>query len=243
MSAESDAHAPASTPVLFISGAGLPAWIWDDVRSALPDDVDTAVARRPHGAHASLADYADAAAAAAWWPTFAVVAHSSGGVVATELISRHPGRVTGILGISAVVPRPGCSFIGTMPFPSRFVLSTLLRLVGTKPPARVIRAGLASGLPDATAERIVTDFDPESLRLYRDLTSARDLPETRAYLATTEDNEVAAAIQRGSADALQAIWFDELATGHLPMLQDPIRVSQAVRRLLATIDGPGTAIP
>jgi pimeloyl-ACP methyl ester carboxylesterase len=228
---------------LFISGAGLPTWIWDGVRTALPHDVDTAVARRPHGTHASLADYADAAAAAGPWPTFAVVAHSSGGVVASELMSRHPGRVTGILGISAVVPRAGRSFIDTMPFPSRFVLSTVLRLLGTKPPARVIRTRLASGLPDATAKRIVTDFDPESLRLYRDPTSPRDLPETRGYLATTQDNEVTAPIQRTSADALQAMWCDKLATGHLPMLQDPVQVSQAVRRLLATIDGPAATIP
>ena len=230
------------SPVLFISGAGLPTWIWDDVRSALRDDVDTAVAIRPQGAHASLADYADAAAAAVPWSTFAVAAHSSGGAVASELISRHPRRVTGILGISAIVPPVGRSIIGTMPFPSRFVLSAVLRLVGTKPPARVIRTGLASGLPEATAERIVTDFDPEPVRLYRDPTSPRDLPETRGYLATTEDNEVTPAIQRASADALQATWVDELATGHLPMLQDPVHVSQAVRRLLATIDGPATAV-
>ena len=206
-----------NTPVLFISGAGLPTWIWDDVRSALPDDVDTVVAERPHDDHASLADYAEAAAAAVPWPTFAVVAHSSGGVVASELISRRPGRVTGILGISAIVPRVGRSFIGTMPFPSRFVLGAVLRLVGTRPPARVIRAGLAGGLPDATAERIVRDFDRESLRLYRDPTSPRDLPGTRGYLVTTEDNEVTASVQRASADALQAMWIDELATGHLPM--------------------------
>lgn len=224
-----------SNRVLFLSGAGLPAWIWDEVRAALPDDVETAVAGRPHSAHASLADYADAAAAETTWPAFAIVAHSSGGVVAAELLARHPARVAGVLGVSAVVPLPGRSFVGTMPLPARLLLSVVIRLVGTRPPAKVIRAGLASGLPGATADRIVADFDPESVRLYRDPTSVRDLPEVRAYVHTTEDKEISTAVQRGSAEALRATWTEELSTGHLPMLQDPPAVSQAVGRLLAQI--------
>ena len=241
---QSESFDATSSPVLCLSGAGLPTWVWDDVRAALPDSVETVVAGRPRSAHASLADYADAAAAEATWPTFAIVAHSSGGVVAAELLARHPARVTGILGVSAVVPNPGRSFVGTMRLPARLMLSIMLRLVGTRPPAKIIRAGLASGLSDATADRIVADFDPESVRLYRDATSVRDLPEIRAYVHTTEDNELPAAVQRGSAEALRATWTEELWTGHLPMLQDPLAVSQAVERLLAQIDGrPATTIP
>jgi pimeloyl-ACP methyl ester carboxylesterase len=231
-----DAHGSSpSGPVLFLSGAGLPTWIWDDVRAALPASVETAVAGRPPGPHASLAEYADAAAAGAPWPTFAVVAHSSGGVVAVELLARHPDRVTGIIGITAVVPVPGRSFVGTMPLPSRLVLSVVMRLVGTRPPTKVIRAGLAGGLSAATADRIVADFEPESVRLYRDATSVRDLPEIRGYVHTRKDKELAMAVQRRSAEALRATWTHELATGHLPMLQDPLAVSRAVTTLLAQI--------
>lgn len=225
-----------NTPALFISGAGLPGWIWEEVRADLPGSTESIVARRPRGAHASLADYADAAAAQAPWPTFAVVAHSSGGVVAMELLSRHPGRVTGVLGVAAVIPRPRRSFVGNMPFSTRLILGALLRVAGTRPPARAIRTGLASGLPEAVADRIVADSTPESVRLYRDASSARDLPTARAYLHTSEDRELIAAVQRGSAEVLQAAWTQELSTGHLPMLQDPTGVSRAVQRLLAEIN-------
>jgi len=240
MHGESESLDATHGPVLFLSGAGLPAWIWDDVRAALPDGIETAVAGNPRKAHASLADYADAAAAETAWPTFAVVAHSSGGVVATELLARHPARVTGILGVSAVVPLPGRSFIGTMPLPARLMLSIVMRLAGTRPPAKIIRAGLANGLPEAIADKIAADFDPESVRLYRDATSARGLPEVRAYLHTTEDREISTAVQRASAETLRATWSEDLPTGHLPMLQNPLKVSQAVKRLLAQIAGGAT---
>lgn len=237
MLGQSESPEAISNRVLLLSGAGLPTWIWDDVRAALPDDVETAVAGRPHSIHASLADYADVAAAETTWPTFAIVAHSSGGVVAAELLARHSARVTGVLGVSAVVPHPGRSFVGTLQLPARLLLSVVIRVVGTRPPAKVIRAGLASGLPVATADRIVADFQPESVRLYRDATSIRDLPEHRAYLHTTEDKEISTAIQRGSAEALRATWTEELSTGHLPMLQDPLSVSQAIERFLGQIAG------
>lgn len=233
-----------STPVLFLSGAGLPIWIWDDVRAALPDSVETAVAQRPRNAQASLADYADAAAAEVTWPTFAVVAHSIGGTVAAELLAHHPARVTGILGVSALFPRSERSFVGTMPLPARLMLSVVVRLIGTRPPEKAIRTGLASGVPDATADRIIADFHPESVRLYRDATSARDLPGIRAYVHTTEDKELSPAVQRASAQELRATWTEELPTGHLPMLQDPLAVSRAIERLLAQVDArPAPTVP
>lgn len=226
-----------SVPVLFLGGAGLPAWIWDDVRDDLIGVAKSAVARYPRGGDKSLADYADAAAAQMPWPRFAVVAHSIGGVVAAELMARHPKRVAGILAVTAVIPRPGQSFLHCMPLPNRLVLRTVLRLAGTRPPAKALRTGLAGGLSDGLAERIVTDFDPESVGLYLDVASARELPPVRAYLQTTDDKEVDAPTQRRSTQVLEPAWTTQLRTGHLPMLQDPPGVSQAVRRLLTTTAG------
>lgn len=223
MSGEPEPRDAERTPVLFLSGAGLPSWIWDDVRAALAESVETAVAPRPRHAQACLADYADAAVAEVTWPAFAVVAHSSGGTVAAELLARHPARVSGILGVSALFPRIGRSFVGTMPFPARLMLGLAVRLVGTRPPAKVIRTGLASAVPDALAGRIIADFHPESAHLYRDATSPRDLPEIRAYVHTADDKELPPAVQSASARELHATWTEELPTGHLPMLEDPTR--------------------
>jgi pimeloyl-ACP methyl ester carboxylesterase len=143
--------------------------------------------------------------------------------------------VTAILGIAAVVPRPGRSFVSSMPFATRLVLGAVLKAAGTKPPDKAVRA-LAHGLPGHVTDQIVTDFEPEAIRLYRDPTPARDLPAARAYVRGTADNEISPAVQRASARTLQASWIEEMPTGHLPMLQEPARVSRSVRRLLATIN-------
>ena len=225
------------TPLVLLGGAGLPAWIWDDVRAGLPAGSDSLVARYPRGGTPSLAEHAEAVLAQAPWPAFALVAHSVGGVVAAEVMARAPGRVRGVLGVAAVVPRPGRSFTGSLPFPARVVVPAVLRLAGTRPPATAIRAGLARGLPDAVADRLVAEFDPEGVRLYRDAASERDLPGARGYLVTTRDREVDAATQRRSAATLGATWTEELPTGHLPMLEDPQGVARAVARLLGSLAG------
>lgn len=224
-----------STPVLLVSGAGLPDWAWDDVRAQLAGTA-CEIARRPRGDRASLADHADAAAQQVTWPTFAVVAHSIGGAVAAELLARHPGRVTAVLGVAAVVPRGGRSFVGCTPLPQRLVLGGVVRVLGTRPPERAVR-GQAAGLPPAVAPPAggrVHAREPAPVPGRRvELAAA---PVT-GYLRTTGDREVPTAAQDRSAAVLRAQWTQELPTGHLPMLQAPQAVSAGVRRLLTALDG------
>lgn len=216
-----------TTPVLFLSGAGLPAWIWDDVRAMLP--VESTVARYPKG-RASLADAAQVVSAQlAGWPTFHLVAHSLGGTVAAAIIEHEPERVVSLTAICAVVPRPGSSFTGSLPFPQRLVLPMLMRLFGTKPPDSAIRSGVGAGLPKATTERLVNDFDPESRRLYTDRVGlGLTWPRNTAYLLTTED-DLMVPLQERFANDLGAK-PTRLATGHLPMLTHPDEVARLVAR-------------
>jgi pimeloyl-ACP methyl ester carboxylesterase len=225
---------PVTTPVLFLGGAGLPAWIWDDVRAELPPGTESAVAAYPREQTASLADYARQVADEAPWSAFTVVAHSIGGVVAAEVLSRHPERVTGLLGVAAVVPAAGRSFLGSLPFPMGLALGAVMRVVGTRPPAKAIRTGLAAGLPAGTADRIVADFSPESTRLYRDATGPRVLPGRRGYVHTSADRELSPAVQEASAARLDATWTHSLPTGHLPMLEAPATLGDAVRDFLTS---------
>ena len=126
------------SPVLFLSGAGLPAWIWDEVRSALPGD--SVVAAYPKGT-ASLRDYAEAVLTQAPEGGFTVVAHSAGGVVAGELVALAPDRVGGVLGVAASVPAAGTSFLGALPFPQRHVVGLIMRLAEpARPPRQFGRA-------------------------------------------------------------------------------------------------------
>ncbi|MEV0246929.1 alpha/beta hydrolase [Nocardia sp. NPDC050712] len=218
-----------STPVLFLSGAGLPAWIWDDVRSAL--SAESVVAAYPKQAGASLRDYAEAALAQAPQGRFTVVAHSIGGVVAAELVAIAPDRVAAVLGVAASVPAPGTSFLGALPFPQRYVVGLIMRLAGTRPPAKAIRAGVGFGVEEVALQRLIDDFAPESQRLYRDPVSQRVFPARTGYVVTTEDREFPPALQRGYAAELGSAPARELATGHLPMLQEPARLARLIEEL------------
>ncbi len=221
----------AHEPLLLLSGAGLPGWIWDDVRKELAASHPTVVAERPQRDGASLREYAAAALASAPWEQFAVVAHSSGGAVAAELVALAPDRVTSVLAVSAVVPKPGRSFVTSMPFPQRLVLNVAMQLAGTRPPDSAIRRGVAGGVDQETADRIVKDFVPESVRLYRDKPTGI-FPERRGYLTTTQDAELPAGLQGRFASNLAPSWTESIDTGHLPMLEAPETLARSIENFL-----------
>ncbi|MBB5837182.1 alpha/beta fold hydrolase [Kribbella italica] len=218
-------------PILLLSGAGLPHWIWDQVRKELSAS-PTVVAERPRQAHASLTEYAAAALDSAPWDRFVVVAHSSGGTVAAEMVALAPDRVTALLAVTAVVPQPGRSFVTSMPFPRRLALSLAMRLAGTRPPDSAIRKGLAGRLDQETADRIVADFTAESAHLYRDK-SEGTFPEHRGYLSTAQDAELPTGLQRRFAQNLTPAWNESISTGHLPMLEAPELLAQHIESFLA----------
>jgi pimeloyl-ACP methyl ester carboxylesterase len=107
-----------------------------------------------------------------------------------------------------------------------------MRVAGTRPPAKVIRSGVASGLPGDRADRIVKEFEPESQRLYRDRVPARTFPSRTGYLLTTQDREFPPALQETYAARLGAA-VERIESGHLPMLEQPYAVVGAIRQALA----------
>ncbi|WP_127505867.1 alpha/beta fold hydrolase [Actinoplanes solisilvae] len=223
---------PSADPILFLSGAGLAAWIWDDVRRDLAGSRQTLVAVRPTNDRARLADYARAAVDSAPPGRFAIVAHSSGGVIGSEIVRQTPDRVSAFLALTAVIPSPGESFLSAMPRPTRWLLNAAMRLAGTRPPDSAVRRGIAHGLNERVADHIVTDFTPESPHLYRDRTTPGEWTAPRGYLHTTKDRELPIALQRQCAKNLGTAWQDELNTGHLPMLEDHRSVAGSITRFL-----------
>ncbi|WP_454197984.1 alpha/beta fold hydrolase [Nocardia sp. Marseille-Q1738] len=222
---------PQTTPILFLSGAGLPAWIWDDVRASLP--IESVVAVYPKRGDATLRDYADTALAQAPDGPFTIVAHSIGGVVASEITAIAPERVDGLIGVAAAVPAAGTSFLGALPAPQRYIVGLIMRLAGTRPPEKMIRSGLCAGLGDADIARIVSEFEPESQRLYRDGVSPRTLPARSGYVTTTVDREFPIASQRKYAAQLDPKFRREVPTGHLPMMQDSASLTQILQEFAA----------
>lgn len=223
--------------ILFISGAGLPAWIWDDVKQHLGGFPQAGVAARPARiGGAGLRDYAAAAVGSAPAGRFAVVAHSSGGVIGAEIARLVPERVSAFLAVTAMIPKPGGSFLSAMPAPNRWVLAAVMQVAGTRPPTGAIRRSLAHGLDEQTTDRIVAEFTPESAGLYRDRTAGHAGGGRCGYVFTRRDRALPMAEQRRSAERLGPEWTDHLDTGHLPMIENPRALAGSIAAYLA---GPG----
>lgn len=209
-----------TSPLLILSGAGLPAAAWDDVRTRL--DTESRVVPSP-GTSGTLESYARAAlATAADWPRFHLVAHSLGGAVATAVAAAEPARVSRVTAVSAVVPSAGTSFTGALPLPGRLVMGAVLRVLGTRPPDSALRA-MCAGLSEDDTALVVGDFSPEGRRVYLDRTPPRTWPEA-SYVVTTRDDQFPTTQQERYAAELGATTV-RLATGHLPMLERPAELA------------------
>jgi hypothetical protein len=125
-----------------------------------------------------------------------------------------------------------------MPFPNRVLLGLVVRMAGTKPPEKALRAQ-AAGLPEAVVDRIVRGFVPESQRYYRDPAPETLAPAHRGYVCTTRDDELTEKLQRSFASRLGVARPEELATGHLPMLEDPGALAGRIEAFIENALGSG----
>jgi pimeloyl-ACP methyl ester carboxylesterase len=202
--------------------------MWNDSIDALSESFPAAVAQRPSNDGATLHDYALAALESAPWDNFVIVAHSLGGVVGAELARLAPERVSAFLGVSAVIPKTGASFVTSMPFPNRIILNLAMRISGTRPPDSALRK-LAAGVDEGTAKRLIDEFAPESLNVYTDKIQGHAFPAKRGYIVTSQDNELPENLQKRFVSNLDPIWRDSMPTGHLPMLAAPVDFAEKVK--------------
>ncbi|HSH44960.1 MAG TPA: alpha/beta hydrolase [Longimicrobiales bacterium] len=214
--------------MVLIHGAGLDTYIWDGVASRLrrpTRPVSFPNRGRGDGANRGLTlrDYTTAVRAQveeAEGP-MVLVAHSIGGCVALELADRLGDRVVGIIGVSAAFPERGQSFISSLPVPQRWVLPLLMRVFGTRPPAKAIQQSLCADLPPERSREVVDRFTPEARALYKAKVEYESLPAPRWYVKLTRDRDFPPYVQDAMAANLQATEVIEMDTAHLPMMSHP----------------------
>lgn len=228
---------------VLVHGAGLDAWVWDDLLSLV--EAPTLTAAFPardadptvrYGLR--LQDYTDTIIEQInEWNVSRVilVGHSIGGVVCMEVASHLENRFAGFVGLSAAIPEPGRSFLSCLPFHKRVVQRGMLRFAGTRPPKSLIRWSLCEELIDEQADRVVAEFAPESRYLFTD---QRDggIPEVQTrYIQTKMDRAVTPGLQNKMATALGTDDIVTLETGHLPMLSRPGELASALNGFFARI--------
>ena len=214
---------------VLVHGAGFDVWVWDDVLSLI--ETPTLAARFPGRDddqsvpdELRLSDYTDAVIEQIdQWETSRVilVAHSIGGAVCMEVASRIADRVVGFIGVSAVIPEPGESFLSCFPLHQRLIQQALIRFAGTQPPEGIIRDSLCNALTDEQADRVVAEYIPESRYLFTDSVNGNIPAVTRRYIQTSQDQSIKPKLQGKMATSLGTDDIVTLETGHLPMLSRP----------------------
>lgn len=224
--------------ILILPGAGLPDWLWDDVRARL--NAPSFIAPRPAGSSATVSEYAQAALDSLPDGPFLVVAHSAGGVVAAELARLAPSnRMIGVVAIAAVIPVSGGSFVSSLPFPQKLILPAVMRVAGTRPPEAAIRKGLATGVDEELTRGLVEDLVPEPRTYFTSRAgsnAALRATPVRTYVLTAGDAELPLALQDRFAARLEPHRTIRLHDGHLPMLTNPEAVAAAIADALAISD-------
>lgn len=227
--------------IIFIHGAGLSGWIWEDVARKLSSPYVCAdyTSLERSSSKATLYDYVEVVRRQVEQlntKRVVIVAHSVGGVVGVELSNKLGDRLAAYIGVSAVIPKPGGSFVSSLPFPQKIIMPIIFKLAGTKPPESAIRSGLGNGLSLQEANEIVAMFQQESTHLYTDRISKTPLPNVRAiYLRTTHDKELSLQVQNESIARLNDAEVFNIDSGHMPMLSDADVVSKYINRLMLEV--------
>lgn len=222
-------HSQDEVGFVFIHGAGLKGGVWSKVAEGFKhpclllefplrgndDDAQTDLSLDDYVTH--MKRQVDE------WEIhrFVLVAHSLGGVLAQKLASLLPDRLAGFVAVGAAIPNNGGSFVSTLPFPQKLIMSLILRTSGTKPPESAIRKGLCNDLSPEQTEEIVSGFTPESVRVYTDRINAPVPDVPKLYVKLSNDKEFGSSLQNKMISNLSPQSVQSLETGHLPMISNP----------------------
>jgi pimeloyl-ACP methyl ester carboxylesterase len=222
---------------VFLHGAGLGAWIWDDLTQKLEYPF-LAIDLPGRGKHTNVAtkglsldNYVESALSdiAQFSPDkLIVVAHSISGIIGLEIADVLQKRVCGFIAISASIPAANSSFISSLPFFTGVFLRLMLTLAGTRPPVSAIRSGLCNDLNEKQSLEVINRFVPESKELYTDKLTAKNVPVNSMYVHLKKDKTLSEVMQKCMIANLHTKQIVEIDSGHLPMLGKPNELAQAL---------------
>ncbi len=230
--------------IILLHGAGLGAWIWDDVLPHL--SLPTLAINFPNrdkkisNEGLSLNDYADFVAgkiAHAPFDSYILVCHSISGVVGRQLVKKLGDKLRGFVAVTAVIPHENGTFERAMPPLLRIISRVMFFLYGSLPPKAVLRLTLCNDVQGELCERVVDNFVPESILLFRQEVDGGYNECPSLYIETTLDMTLPQSVQRMMEKNLNACEIASVATGHLPMLSKPKELAGIINDFALRFDG------
>jgi len=232
---------------VFLHGAGLGSWIWEDVISELEYPC-LAIDFPGRGNHKnietknlSLNEYVESALLDIdrFSPEkLIIIAHSISGTIALEIVHKLQNRICGFIAISAAIPAMNNSYLSSLPIIMNVFLRLMLTLAGTRPPESAIRDGLCNDLNEKQTLEVINRFTPESKRLYMDRLNTQDIPANSMYIRLKKDKAFTDKIQDDMIKNLHPKKIINIDSGHLPMLGKPVELARILYNFATHLNEP-----
>lgn len=228
-----------SVGFVFIHGAGLGSWIWNDlVRSLEYPFLSIDLPGRGKNKNIatkdlSLENYVQSVVSDIdqfSTEKLVIVAHSISGVISLEISQLLQNRIGGFVAISASIPSANGSYISSLPFLTGIFLRLMFTFAGTSPPSSVVRKSLCNDLNEKQTVEIIERFVPESKKLYTDKRNSQNVPVNSLYIRLKDDKALSESLQNRMITNLNAKQIIDINSGHLPMLSN----SDELARILNT---------
>jgi pimeloyl-ACP methyl ester carboxylesterase len=222
----------ARPTIVLVHGAWHGPWCWDKLRSAQHTDgwettapglpsVPTSATQSADGLHddvAALLDHIDHIDG-----PVALVAHSYGGMPATEVTALRPDRIRQLIYLAAYLPQAGDSLYGIHGIP---VPEDVTGMVAV--PDDPIAMFYADVDP-ATAAAAAARLKPQSLRSWTERVEHADVGVTpTTYLLCTNDQALPTSMQEAFAARTEQVI--RLDSSHSPFLSQPQTLAVCIER-------------
>ncbi|RPI76267.1 MAG: alpha/beta hydrolase [Desulfobacteraceae bacterium] len=234
-----------SVGIVFLHGAGLGAWIWEDVikKASYPCLAIDFPGRGKHSSittnNLTLNNYVESVLADIdpfCHKKIIIVAHSISGVIGLEVSSKLKDRICGFIAISACIPSANRSYISSMPLVMNLFLRLLFKFSGTRPPETALRNALCNDLEENQTLNVIKRFVPESTCLYTDRIHAQNVPENSIYVHLKKDKAFSESMQKKMIANLHAKQVIDIESGHLPMLSKPDEIANILNHFAAQVN-------
>lgn len=226
-----------NTALIYIHGAGLGSYMWDRVigKTKLPAVAINFPCRETKDAtHLEFSEYVDEIVdqiQKTKYDSYILVGHSIGGIVGLGVAEKLKDTVKGYVIIGSSVPKVEGSFASAVPGIGRYILTLGIRIFGTRPPEKVIKAGLSDDVSEADKDMVASRYVDESKRLYfgrvKNLTG--NFPTL--YIRTLKDKEFALMLQDETIENIPNCQVATIDCGHMPMLTNPEELVQILNSI------------
>ena len=233
--------------VVFIPGGGMSAWVWKDldpemrqravliegrlenndrnarISATLADCVDHVVEQMRRSGHSS----------------FIIVGHSGGGMLLPLVARRMPGKVKGLVFVSANIPRNGQNALQGLPFPIRLLNRIVVKKQASvdSTPARAQERAIRSMFCNTASDDVVDyilrqNLLSEPLCVINekvDWTGVPDIPMT--FVRLLKDKTASLQVQDRMAANLAVRDIVDIDSDHMVMLSHPAEFNAALRTI------------